>query len=854
MLILEKMRDRVKRDAAESDIAGYPTKLLYLELTLKLTVCALVAAIQRDKEGHQYRQLFDLVRADGLGDWVRAADEILSGPTSAYLYAGARSEQRELTHNVGKDSWQHECCRLMNRALTEIGESPEELPDKIQGRRWLSLAAQFRNSSIRGHGVDTQAQMLAVGKLVQRSADAFSKNFGAFKHQWAYLHQNLSGKYLVRPITSSVEAFSHLKGKGEDHYADGVYIALDDGTIASVELVHSDVDVTDFFLPNGAFNERRFQTVSYITGSKREADAAPYMRPAGPLPQSETHGQPIIDLRGSTFTNAPEPLGDYIARPNYERELTDILVREAHPVVSVWGRGGIGKTSITLNVLERLTHSKRFFATVWFSARDIDLLETGPKLVKPAILTQYDAAQELVRLLGLESGSVKRERALELFAKELAKGTNGPMLFVFDNFETFLNPRELYAFIDTHVRQPNKILITSRDRLSFKGDYPIEILGMEDVECEALIDATSRRLDIFDRMTPAYRTDVIRESSGHPYIIKFLLGELARKGAGAKVERILAAGDAMLSALFERTYAALSPGARRVFLTLSNWKSRVFRIALEAVLLRSANEYIDIASIDELISSSFIEATEAENVRDSILSVPLVAQVFGRQKLSVSPLKAAVEADTKLLVQFGAMQATDKPSVFDSRLRRFIGSGVDNNAITQIVRFIASRYARAWYYLSELYDEQADVNEANACVSRFLEQAESAEEKIMGWRYYIRLAQKRKERIDEIHGLSELAQLSDVPFVEVSSAANRLNTLFRENPNVMATDERRAIVSKVADIMQARILEGDATDRSRLSWLYRHLGEHSAAVEVARDGLRIEPTNLYCKRIVDAAS
>jgi hypothetical protein len=79
-------------------------------------------------------------------------------------------------------------------------------------------------------------------------------------------------------------------------------------------------------------------------------------------------------------------------------------------------------------------------------------------------------------------------------------------------------------------------------------------------------------------------------------VIKILLGEVAKAGELVKVERIVADSDEILKALFERTYSGLSPVAKRVFLTLCNWRSLVPQIALEAVLLRPSNEKMDVLS------------------------------------------------------------------------------------------------------------------------------------------------------------------------------------------------------------------------------------------------------------------
>ena len=52
----------------------------------------------------------------------------------------------------------------------------------------------------------------------------------------------------------------------------------------------------------------------------------------------------------------------------------------------------------------------------------------------------------------------------------------------------------------------------------------------------------------------------------------------------------------MLDALFERTFSSLTPSAKRVFMTLSSWRSVIPEIALEATLLTRQEEQIDLSS------------------------------------------------------------------------------------------------------------------------------------------------------------------------------------------------------------------------------------------------------------------
>jgi hypothetical protein len=163
------------------------------------------------------------------------------------------------------------------------------------------------------------------------------------------------------------------------------------------------------------------------------------------------------------------------------------------------------------------------------------------------------------------------------------------MVFVLDNFETVRSPAELYRFLDTYIRLPNKLLITTRFR-DFKGDYPVEVHGMNDEEFDELTKATALRLGISGLIDEAYRDELYHESDGHPYVLKILLGEVAKASKRVKIERIVAGHDEILDVLFERTYAELSPVAKRVFLTLANWRSAVAELAVEAVLLRPAND------------------------------------------------------------------------------------------------------------------------------------------------------------------------------------------------------------------------------------------------------------------------
>ena len=312
-----------------------------------------------------------------------------------------------------------------------------------------------------------------------------------------------------------------------------------------------------------------------------------------------------------------------------------------------------------------------------------------------------------MRLLQPSEANDKGFRPIEHLTSALTKSPTGkPVLFVFDNFETASNPGDLFAWMDTHIRLPNKILITTRYR-EFKADYPVEVSGMSETEAGQLIDATALRLQIGALLTTEYRGEIFDEADGHPYIIKILLGEVAKARMLVKIERIVAGRDEILDALFERTYAGLQPVAKRVFLTLCSWRSLVPQLALEAILLRPANEKMDIeTAVEELISSSFIERVIASD-EATFLDIPLVASVFGRRKLKISPMKAAIDADVEFLQQIGATSTSAlrhgvRPRIekfFENVASRVVSGSLEFAAIVPSLQYICRQYPSAWLTL-----------------------------------------------------------------------------------------------------------------------------------------------------------
>jgi hypothetical protein len=142
----------------------------------------------------------------------------------------------------------------------------------------------------------------------------------------------------------------------------------------------TELDLSDFFFPNGSFGKKTIETLSYITGHTEQVSNEKYLVPADELPLSETRGLSGFEIQGELFGNLPDRPRDYIHRRRIEDEIYEVLSDERNPVLTLVGRGGIGKTSTALTVLHNFSEKAVFNLAVWFSARDIDLLPDGASL------------------------------------------------------------------------------------------------------------------------------------------------------------------------------------------------------------------------------------------------------------------------------------------------------------------------------------------------------------------------------------------------------------------------------------------------------------------------------------------
>ena len=860
LLPLDLVQKRVEARRAESQVALFHDLLHLAEAFLKTYVAAIVAGVPNESDRHRYRLCHKLVRAAGIGEWDEVLADVSTGPASQHLMPGASAIQQELSQRCGPGSWVYDATALLHACLKEIAPDAEPLPTRAEGRRWFNVLVQFRNKT-KGHGAITNDIVAKILGDLERSIRLYIDNSVVPRLQWVFVKRNLSGKYHVAGLSAGSSAFDKLKGDRSTSLLDGVYIDL--GGHCRVELIETSVDLTEFYYPNGQFrpSSRGSEWLSYITGALKNTDGTPYLAPATVLPPSGTEGAHTLDVIGRCFANLPPDPSEYVSRDELEADLTRVLADDRHPVVTLVGRGGIGKTSLALRVLHQLAHSEdvRFTGIVWLSARDIDLLPQGPKLVKPFVLTTKGIAHEVASLFQPIGWDQKKFDAEKYLSEALGKSQEGPLLIVFDNFETVHQPIDVFNWLDTYVRSPNKILITTRHR-DFRGDYAVEVGGMTEAQCGRLVRTTAAYLRMRAAITAEFCRDVYRESEGHPYVVKVLVGEAVEGRLVQKVERIVAGRDDLLDALFERTYARLSPAGKRVFLTLCNWRSLVAQLALDAAFLRPTQaERIDTwATLEELRRVSFIDEHVSPKDRARFVSVPVVGSVFGRRKLSVSPDRIEVESATRFLHRFGAMQPSDVQHGIEPRIHRFLGSlseeldraNLDLTAEKPVLELIAHSHPATWLTIADLWRESGHLDapkEVRLALERYIEMAPPNGEQRLAWESIAAIERQQNNWFGFVNAQVHIAELQDANIATISAAVNTVNIVrkyLESDAEALLSIDRR-----LTAVMEPKISTGDATDCSRLAWVLVHSGKNERALEIIDCGLRLDPSNEYCRKL-----
>jgi hypothetical protein len=728
------------------------------------------------------------------------------------------------------------------------------IPERKPTVRDLIVAlVQVRNKT-KAHGAVGEDFFQAVNDAYLTSVSALIMSCPLFNWRWMHLSPRKNGKNrgIILSGNNPADAKQALVAPLQLTSA-GVHVWPQSAIhpLSCADLLRSNHECNSFLLPNGGFANGAASFIDYASGRTDVCDVAAFVRPPAPLPSSDTHGLDAFDIQSNVFGNLPQVPTGYVTRHQLEADLGRRLRDKNHPIITLHGRGGIGKTSLALRVAHDLAQEEDpvFDHIVWLSARDIDLRPSGPKDVRPAVVT-LDRVAEVHGALFSSGGTV------DTFAAALhsaVPGSSKGILFIFDNFETMESLRGIQEFLDTHTHLPNKVLITSRER-HFKADFPIEVRGMERPEAEELTSAAAQELGIEDLISDEIVAKVFEYSEGHPYVIRVIMGEMAKEGRYVPPTSLLPRRIDIVDAVFERSFNKLSSDGRRVFLTVGSWKSIVSELALLVVLGR---ENVDVErGIEECVRLSLIERRYFLDEQPAYVA-PQLARLFATKKLEGDPDRLLIHGDLQILHRFGVIPTAQPVQVpQDEAIQKFVewclgetGLTDDQGRTDAILARLAEMWPSAWLALAQYRISRESAREdIEYALRRSVEEIPSSKEAHLQRAQFARsvsdeatfiASRLRAVEVDpgDHHLLREVA-------LEVTKYINSHSGTIPRNRRGVYLASLRDHMSKVAHLL-------DATGLSRLAWLYLLEENTEMAAHYAKQGLAVEPDNDHCQRIIE---
>jgi tetratricopeptide (TPR) repeat protein len=322
------------------------------------------------------------------------------------------------------------------------------------------------------------------------------------------------------------------------------------------------------------------------------------------------------------------PRSEFIGRFNEKARIHQALLSRSF-LISIDGIGGIGKTSLALEVAyESLEASRceqgekisKFSGFVWATAKDRDL--TANILLDTIARTlEYPGIAQQVF-------SEKRYAIRKLLQQK-------SYLLLVDNFETIMD-EGVYEFL-LDLPEPSKAILTTREQ-KLRQVWAISLRGLAEQEALTLIHAEAKRLNLaaIDHADERVRLQIYAATGGAPLAIKWAIGQMKQKGQSLDgvLEYLHDAKGNIFDIMFARSWELLSEDSRRVLIILPVFPASTTPAAIEAT--SEVRHFSLDEALGQLVEMSLLDATD-ELQSDRRFSPHPLTRAFANAKLHETP-------------------------------------------------------------------------------------------------------------------------------------------------------------------------------------------------------------------------
>lgn len=320
----------------------------------------------------------------------------------------------------------------------------------------------------------------------------------------------------------------------------------------------------------------------------------------------------------------------FIGRKNEYHEVLDEIKRH-HFIISIDGIGGVGKSTLALEIVYNVYDQRLFDSVLWFSAKKEKFIFSQITSVDP----EFENLEKLLELIAEELNIKNYEKfTRENKTKEILDYLrDNSILIVLDNLETIDITEEFIEFL-ANVSGNSKILITSRSRLGqVERIITLNPFNYQDTKEFILSETETRSYSL-----PKPEVNTIKTLhnlvDGIPLAIKILIGwvssGLPLKQLGNKLKK---SKSGILDFCFEETYdKQLSDDSKLVFCIVSFLPDDISYSDIESCV-ELDNDRLDY-SIGELLKFSLITRnTKADiDIETDIFRLLPLTRIFAYKK------------------------------------------------------------------------------------------------------------------------------------------------------------------------------------------------------------------------------
>ena len=321
----------------------------------------------------------------------------------------------------------------------------------------------------------------------------------------------------------------------------------------------------------------------------------------------------------------PKRYASFVGRENTINEIM-VALKPTNPrrIIAIDGFGGIGKTAITQEIVQRSMKNNDFYFPIWQSAQPQIFTGGGFRKVDSTTVNFDELLTKIASGLGYcevhQKKTIQEKR--QLF-REIINEEN--YLVVIDNLETMEESENLVNDLDGLFEGDSntKVIITTRKQIGeFSHVRPFALKGLElDESLEFLRVYASERPRANEIITSVDQDKLVtiyERTEGHPLAIELIVGKLE---GGFSIDRILVELEKVNFKNCESDETIYHQFYK--FILFNSW-NQLSELAQFLLMNIGAFNLTAGAKIDDLISVSELTLQELENATSQLIKWSLV--------------------------------------------------------------------------------------------------------------------------------------------------------------------------------------------------------------------------------------